>query len=694
MPVQSFTDVSGTPRCLRSARTDTAARAGLRRVLVLGGTLLVAGLACEQMRRVLDIDGLTLVEIGVLVLFSVNVLWIALPAWTSWVGALRLLVRRPRVQEERPLRSRTALLMPLYNEHVARAASALHAMASDLVSHGEGHAFDVFILSDTSDGSIALAEHEAVWELRHRLGEDMAFYYRRRARNRAYKSGNIQEFCQRWGSAYDHLIVLDADSLIEGATILSMVRRMEDDPELGLLQTIPRLYDGTTLLARARQFADRVYGPVLAAGLSWWTGKEGNFWGHNAILRTRAFMQAAGLPELPGKPPFGGAILSHDFVEAALLRRAGWSVKIADDLDGSYETCPSTLIDLSMRDRRWCQGNLQHLRVLTCKGLHWVSRLHLLTGIFAFVSSPLWLLFLLTTLALGVQNEFSRPEYFTHGYTLFPLWPHLDPVRAVRVLLITFAILALPKLVGSLTFAARPGRVRAAGGLLFPVNVVCEIILSALIAPILMLMHGGFVAEVLAGRDGGWRPQRRQGRGWSWSQVAVRHRWHTVLGLLLAAAGLSISWEMLAWLSPAVLGMVAAWPLSLITGSPCVGRWAKRLGLLRTPEESRTPGICLEAERWRPIYEVVVSKTPDLASVLCDGERLRRHLALVDPPPPRWQEPIRELEAIADLKIRNAADLDDCLARLTSDERAYVLGAPDLLLALARLPRSARRARA
>ena len=489
MPTQSFSaDVDEDARHV-PVRPEGRLAPAMRRAFVFGGAALLSGIAINEMRLVLNLGGLTILEIVVLVLFALNTLWISLSVPMAIAGFIRLAFRRPPAPAAGPLTTRTALLMPLYNEEPARAGAALEAMATDLASRGAGAHFDLFILSDTTDGDIALAEEEAVWALRRRMTQGPSIYYRRRERNTAHKSGNVREFCERWGLAYDHFLVLDADSLMEGATIIELVHRMEDDPDAGLIQTVPRLHEGTTLVARLQQFAARVYGPVLASGLAWWTGREGNFWGHNAVIRSRAFMASCGLPELPGRPPLGGPILSHDFVEAALLRRAGWSVRIADDLQGSYEACPSTLVDLAIRDRRWCQGNLQHARVLGAKGLHWVSRFHLLSGIFSFVSSPIWLLFLLAALGLGVQNEFARPEYFTRAFSLFPVWPHIDPVRALRTFILSLTILGAPKVLGVLAFVGSGKRLRGGGGLLFPFSVALEFLLAALLAPILMAIR-------------------------------------------------------------------------------------------------------------------------------------------------------------------------------------------------------------
>ncbi len=685
MPVQTFARFDRTqrrqPAGNRALRSRTA-----RRLLVLGGAALVSGLAGNQMRLVLDVDGLTPLEIVVLVLFVINILWISLPLVAAIVGLARIVLRRQSASERQaPLGTHTAVLMPIHHENAARVGAGLEAMGAELVALGQGHAFDLFVLSDTTDAELALAEQEMVWALRRRLRDGIHVYYRRRLHNTARKPGNIREFCLRWGAAYDHLLPLDADSLMAGQTMIDLVRRMENDPDAGLIQTVPQLHDGKSLLARVQQLAATLYGPVLSAGLAWWTGNEGTFWGHNAVLRTQAFMQSAGLPELSGKPPLGGAILSHDFVEAALIRRAGWKVVIADDLPGSFEECPSSLVEMAVRDRRWCQGNLQHVRVLTGKGLHWVSRLHLLIGIFSYLSSPVWLIFLLAAFGLGVQYEFARHAYFVRGHTLFPLWPHLDPARALRLFVMTMAIVLGPKLLGLLAFVCRWRRLRGSGWML-PLSFLFEVVASALVAPVLMLIHCGVVASVLLGHDSGWRPQQREGDSLPWSQAGRYHRWHTLIGATLAAGGLAISWQMLAWLSPAVVGMVLSIPLSRLASSSMAGRWCQRAGLLRTPHEAEPPPVCRRAHEAYPAYREALARTPDLGAIVRDSALLQRHLALTDCPETATTDHAADaVQATAELKILKAESQEDALALLTPPERARVQSLPDLLRRLARL---------
>ena len=244
------------------------------------------------------------------------------------------------------------------------------------------------------------------------------------------------------------MVILDADSLMTGEALVQLVAAMEAHPQVGLIQTLPLVVNRHTLFARAQQFAARVYGPVIAAGVAYWHRGDSSYWGHNAIIRTRAFIAHAGLPDLPGQPPFGGPILSHDFVEAALLRRAGWKVYLVPEITGSYEESPPSLLDFADRDRRWCQGNLQHSRLLTARGLYWLSRLHLVLGIMSYLASPIWLLFIILGLLLALQAHFLRPEYFPQEFALFPTWPVFDPERAVRLFSGTMGVLLAPKLFG------------------------------------------------------------------------------------------------------------------------------------------------------------------------------------------------------------------------------------------------------
>ena len=301
-------------------------------------------------------------------------------------------------------------------------------------------------------------------------------------------------------------------------------------------------------------------------------GRDGNYWGHNAIIRTAAFAAHCGLPVLRGRPPFGGHILSHDFVEAALIRRAGYAVYMLPNLGGSYEECPPSLIDVATRDRRWCQGNLQHLRILPAKGLHPMSRQHFAAGIMAYVASPLWMAQLIVGIVLVLQASYIRPEYFTSDFTLFPTWPRFDPQRSLELFTLTMTILLLPKIFG-LALALIQGATRrgAGGAIKLVLSAAFEIIMSALLAPIMMLIQSGHVMHFVFGFDTGWDPQRRDDGSIPFAAIVARHRSHVAMGLLTLVAGLSISPSLVAWMSPTILGLLLAIFLSWGTGLLSVG---------------------------------------------------------------------------------------------------------------------------
>ena len=436
-------------------------RLALRRFLVIGGAVALTVDGAHEMYLVFAANGVTALAIFMLALFLALFAWIALSFTSGLAGFCSLLAGggcRLGTGPDAPLpqlTSRTALLMPTYNEPPARVMAGLQAIWESLRDTGAADAFDLFILSDTTDPQIWIAEEAGFLALRERTGGEACIFYRRRPKNIARKSGNIAEWVTRFGGAYAQFLILDADSLMTGETLVRLAGAMERHPDVGLIQTLPIITGATTLFARVQQFAGRVYGPLIAHGIAWWHGAEGNYWGHNAMIRTRAFAEQAGLPELAGRKPFGGPIMSHDFVEAALMRRGGWAVHMVPGVPGSYEEVPPTLTDLAVRDRRWCQGNLQHLAVLPTRGFAAVSRLHLLTGIGSYITAPLWLLFILTGILIAVQARFVQPDYFPQGKSLFPQWPVIDPVRAMWMFVGTMALLLVPKLLGCIAIVLR-----------------------------------------------------------------------------------------------------------------------------------------------------------------------------------------------------------------------------------------------
>lgn len=677
MPVQNLGRSTGVPRAPGRPLHRT-------RLLVFSAAfaLLTAGVA--EMYFVLSLGGLTPLEWGMLVLFALTFGWIALAAVSAVAGFIRLL-RRPQVLSPTRLEAegRTAVLMPCYNEDPAMLASSIEAMVMDLDQFSANPGFEWFVLSDTRNPQQALKEEQAISLLRERLAGKAQVFYRRRRDNTDRKTGNLTDFLSQWGGRYDYLLVLDADSLLSAEVIIRLANRMEATPSAGLIQTVPQLVGGLTLVARLQQFANRIYGQVVGSGMAGWANPEGNFWGHNAIIRRKAFMDAAGLPHLPGKAPFGGTIMSHDFVEAALLRRAGWDVIIADDLQGSYEESPPSIIDLAIRDRRWCQGNLQHSKVLPARGLHWVNRFHMLTGIMSYLSSPLWLALILVGILMALQAQYIRPEYFANTYSLFPDWPRQDAPRAVRLFVLTLLVLLIPKFLGAAFTLMRRDQRRALGGAgRISASVLTEILLSAAIAPIMMCIHCGAVASTLLGKDSGWAPQRRADGSTPWAALFWRHRWHTLLGVVLALTAWSNSWALLAWLSPAIIGLVLATPLSAMTASRSVGAAFVRAGLLATPEEREIPGVVARQQRIRPVYDEGIETMPTLLQLCSRPDLVTRHLALTHVYP---NNPHETHEALARVKIMDARTTDEALGWLSPAELDKALMTPGLFRQLAAL---------
>ena len=450
MPVQSLTRFDRRTR-RRWAAPQLAYTPWLSRLLVFGGTLALTIYGAREMYGVVNVGSITPLKWALLILFVANFSWIALAFTSGVLGFLWLVLRAPKPPAlPATLHGKGAVVMPIYNEAPSRVFGALQAIYEDVAATGLAARFDWFFLSDTTNSDIWIAEERAFLAMRARLGDAAGIYYRHRPKNVSRKAGNIVDFITRWGGAYDHMVVLDADSLMTGHAIVSLAAAMEADPDAGIIQTLPLIINRNTIFARVQQFAARIYGPVIAAGLAVWSGRDGNYWGHNAIIRTAAFAAHCGLPNLRGRPPFGGHILSHDFVEAALMRRAGYAVYMLPVLGGSYEESPPSLIDLAARDRRWCQGNLQHVRIIAAKGLKLASRQHLATGIMGYLASPLWMAQLLIGIALVLQSTYIRPEYFTNEFTLFPAWPRFDAARALALFDVTMAVLLAPKFFGLL----------------------------------------------------------------------------------------------------------------------------------------------------------------------------------------------------------------------------------------------------
>ena len=661
----------------------------LARAFVFGGAALLTAYGAYEMYAVVSVSRTTALQYGLLTLFTLNFSWIALAFTSAVLGFLALLFAR-RDGTEMPaggLSTRTAIVMPVYNELTARTFAAVEAIRESVEATGHGAAFDYFILSDSTSPDAWIAEERAFLALRAKLGPDARLFYRHREKNHHRKAGNIADFVTRWGGAYESMIVLDADSLMTGDCIVHLAAAMERDSRAGIIQTLPIILNRNTLFARLQQFAARVAGPVIATGLAVWSGRDGNYWGHNAIIRTRAFAAHCGLPDLKGRPPMGGHVLSHDFVEAALMRRAGWSVYMLPRLEGSYEESPPSLIDLAVRDRRWCQGNLQHSRIVGAKGLRLATRQHFTTGIMSYLASPFWLLQLVVGIALVLQTTYIRPEYFSRDFRLFPSWPRFDPERALWLFALTMAVLLAPKFFGLFLMLIDRAKRRASGGTIrLTLSALIEIVLSALVAPILMLIQSGSVFQILIGGDTGWNPQRRDDGSIPFRDIVRRHRWHTLLGIVTGLSAFLIATSLFLWMSPTILGLVLAIPLSWLSGSLAAGLVLKRAGLLRTPEEASPPAIVERANQLGRENGAAGLDDEDALVVLHRDRVFReQHEAML---PHRSHRARGEFDAervMAEAKIIDAETLADALSWLKPRERMVVLNDRALLSLAMRL---------
>ncbi len=679
------------------ARFDRgAARVPLRRhppplparILVFGGALLIAAYGGLQMYETVSVSGSpTLLQYVLVALFVLTFSWIAL-AFTSAVLGFLVLLRRPALPPiPARLATRTAVLMPVYNEATARTFAGIEAMHAAVAETGLAGHFDWFVLSDSTQGDAWIAEERAFLDLRARLGPEARLHYRHRPKNHHRKAGNIADFVTRWGGAYDHMLVLDADSLLSGDCVVRLAAAMEADPDAGIVQSLPLIINRNTLFARLQQFAARIYGPVIAVGLSTWSGRDGNYWGHNAIIRTRAFAESCGLPDLPGRPPFGGHVLSHDFVEAALIRRAGWDVYMLPTLPGSYEESPPSLIDVAVRDRRWAQGNLQHSRIIGAAGLHWASRQHFATGIAGYLASPLWLLQLVVGIALALQTAYVKPEYFAQGFALYPVFPRFDPVRALQLFGLTMGILLAPKFLGLILALLDREVRRACGGAgRLVASCLLEILLSALLAPVAMVIQSGSVAGILLGRDTGWNPQRRDDGSIPMRAIVARHRWHTLLGLVAGVSAIAIATSLFLWMSPTILGLVLAIPISWASGQLGLGLALKRRGLLTTPEERDPPAIAQAAGTIAARNAADGYDDADaLRALHADPELAAAHIGMLPPGAPRQRGRIDPDHTLAQAKVVEAESLDEAAAWLLPRERMALLHDRALLDRLVRL---------
>lgn len=570
--------------------------ASRRRLVVLALVLIPTGLVSAHLARSLPSSGATVLEAAVVLLFACLFAWISFIFWIAAAGLLQLSRHFDRFSpydKDVPFKilknARTAVIMPIFNENVGRVSAGVEVIYRSLAKTGHLESFDFFILSDSTDPDTWVSE-EIIWaDLCYRLDAFGRLYYRHRKPNIKRKSGNIADFCRRWGYRYQFMVVLDADSIITGRTLVHLVQTMIAHPKIGILQTFPAAVNQNTLLARLQQFSNHVYGPMLAAGLSFLQFGDAQYWGHNAIIRVRPFMQFCGLPKLSGRPPLGGEILSHDFVESALMRRAGFEIWLTYNTGGSYEEVPPTLIGELQRDRRWCQGNLQHLRLIFAKGLFSVHRALFLKGALSYGSALLWFSYLSISTILALWNSIRKPDYFPEAYSLFPHWPDWQLEWAVTLMSSTVVVLFLPKILAAAWIVLCKKSSLFGGTAKLLISLVIEILFAALLAPIRMLFHSKFVVLTFMGKKIEWTSQSRDDQGTGWHEALRMHASGMVLALTAGSVVLRITPSFFWWLSPILIALLLSPLISVMTSRTSAGHALKKLKLLCIPEEIETP---------------------------------------------------------------------------------------------------------
>jgi membrane glycosyltransferase len=531
-------------------------------------------------------DGLVWSEIGLMLVFVPLYYQLNVGFWTALFGIW--LMNRPKPDTldllrtitkddlEEPLNATTAIIVPVYNEDVTRVFEGLRAIYNSLQKTGKLEHYDFFVLSDSDDTNKWIEEETAWLELCRQLNAFGRIFYRKRRTPINRKSGNVSDFCRRWGKRYRYMIVADADSVMSGPLLVNLVRIMEKNPGIGILQTFPKQIGADTLLGRIMQFAQSLYGPAFLAGLSYWQCGEANFWGHNAIIRLAPFIEYCALPPLPTKVPFGGHIMSHDFVEAALMRKAGYAVRLLSTDEGSYEEGPPTLIDTLKRDRRWCLGNMQHFWLLFAKGWHPMSRINFFHGIMSYASSPLWLMFLiLGTIMAGSEQGVTGSQAGFAGALLLGI--------TVMFIFMPKVLIVLDELVTGRLF--KPFRLR----LLTAFSSLLDTFVFSLMAPIMMIFHSRFVVKTILGQGVSWVAQRRKlGAGIDWREPILTFGSLTVLGVVWSVIAFFISQNFLLWISPVLVAMILAIPFAIATSST---RTFQRFGLFLTREELHPPPV-------------------------------------------------------------------------------------------------------
>jgi membrane glycosyltransferase len=584
--------IEGTPRAVLPPQTHTvpsglqatselSRRRWLMLVLNVGTWLLMMWAAA----RILGSGGWSLLDYVLLACFAVGTPWTVVGFWNAAVGLWLLHFHKDPIGAvapfaaagnlPTPVTTKTAVFMTVRNEDPARAILRLKTIKASVDATGQGKAFGWFILSDTNDQAVAAAEEAAVAQWKANDPDGARITYRRRTTNEGFKAGNVRDFCERWGAEYELMVPLDADSVMSGEAIVKLVRMMQAHPKIGLIQSLVVGMPSSSAFARIFQFGMRHGMRSYTMGQAWWVGDCGPFWGHNAVVRIRPFVEECELPLLPGKPPLGGHVLSHDQVEATLMRRAGYEVRVLPIENGSWEENPPTMLDFAKRDVRWCQGNMQYVKLLDIPGLKAMSRFQLVWAVLMFLGLPAWTL-MLATLPLSAMEAAANPA-FPKGL-------------AIALYVAFFAMYLSPKIAGLVDAVMTKGGVAAFGGpLRFAVSAALELVFSFLQGAVSSFRTTVFMVGLAFGKSVVWGGQSRDAYGISWTTAAENLWPQTLFGVVLCSLTYWVSPAAFWWSLPLTAGYLLAIPFAVVTASPALGRWMQRHGIAGIPEDFATP---------------------------------------------------------------------------------------------------------
>jgi membrane glycosyltransferase len=570
------------PVRLTPTGTQSTAAVAARRWLFAAVCLGTLVLMTERLVHILSRDGFGVVDTLIVLCFVTLIPWSILGFWNSLLGFVLWFLPKPletinpvaaKARDDDPIFIRTAILMTLRNENPARAFKRLRTIRASLEATGLGEHFDYYVLSDSSVPEVIAAERTAYAAWIPEFPSVDRLVYRHRDNNEGYKAGNVRDFCERWGRQYEVMLPLDADSLMTGPAIVRMVRIMQANPRLGILQSLVVGLPTSSFFARVFQFGMRFGMRTFTSGSAWWHADCGPFWGHNAAVRVAPFTDFCKLPVLPGKPPFGGPILSHDQVEAAMMRRAGFEARVLPREDGSYEDNPPALLDFVRRDLRWCNGNLQYFKIISLPALLPATRANIAMAIQMFFVSP-------ATIALAVFAAIAA--------AIWPADVAFPAGEAFWFYVVFLAMYFAPKWFGVLeSLVRKPSEFGGAGRLL--AGFATETLFTFVLSPVSWFNQTMFMTALLFGKTQGWGSQQRDGYRVTW-RAAARELWPaTAFGVLMLAFLAMSAPAAIPWFLPLLAGLVLSIPFAVFTTSPEVGEAAVRWRLCAIPEEFDTP---------------------------------------------------------------------------------------------------------